>query len=424
MRDLKGKLQRLSGEESSRPASQRPALTRRYNRPGINQKLHPDDSFSRARRGMHEFVDGEYVNTHFGDVFIAKVRYPKDSVHGNVPLLSMKQISDRWLSRWGKFAKPSRFDYRTTIFVDTETSGLAGGGGTIPFLIGIGYLYRNQFCVEQFFADSHAVEEGMLDMVTEFIRPFDTVVTFNGKTFDMPLLETRYILKRKQSPFVLLNHLDLLYPSRQLWGLTLEDCKLRTLERRVLGFHRYDDLPGEDVPYAYFNYLRRGNPDPLYRVFQHNADDIASLAAILFRLWQAIKASEGEQTPQIHFSRGMILHRLGEKAKAVQSFERAREGEISSGRKLQVLLHLAMLHKSEGRWREAEALWLEMTGEPGPFHLLPYVELAKYYEHRTKDLHRARKIIESCLNRISEHRIRDIDELNYRLSRLMRKIEK
>lgn len=373
---------------------------------------------------MHEFVDGEYVNTHFGDVFIAKVRYPKDSVHGDVPLASLREISDTWLSRWGKFAQPCRFDYRKTVFVDTETSGLAGGGGTIPFLIGIGYFYHNQFRIEQFFSDSHAVEEGMLDIVSEFIRPFDTVVTFNGKTFDIPLLETRYILKRKQSPFALLNHLDLLHPSRQLWGLSLEDCRLQTLERRILGFQRDDDLPGEDVPYAYFSYLKRGNPDPLYRVFQHNADDIASLAAVLFRLWEAIKASESEQTPQIYFSRGKIMNRLGEKKKAVESFEKAREGVLSPSGKLQVLLHLSMIQKSEGQWSEAEALWREIVGEPTPFHLLPYLELAKYYEHKTKDLLRARQIVESCLNHIPEHRIRDIDELNYRLSRLVRKIGK
>ncbi|MDP6965828.1 MAG: ribonuclease H-like domain-containing protein [Candidatus Marinimicrobia bacterium] len=421
---MKDKLQQLSQEKSPRRPSLRDTLTRLYLRPGTNHKLHPDDSFSRARRAMHEFVNGEYVNTHFGDVFIAKVRYPKDSAHGNVPLLSLSEISDRWLSRWGKFPQPSRFDWRKTIFVDTETSGLAGGGGTIPFLIGIGYFYRNQFRIEQFFADSHAVEEGMLELVIEFVRPFDTVVTFNGKTFDIPLLETRYILKRKQSPFTVLNHLDLLHPSRQMWGLTLEDCKLQTLERKILGFRRDDDLPGEEVPYAYFNYIRRGNPDPLYKVFRHNADDIASLAAILFRLWEAIKASEDEQTPQIHFSRGKILNRLGEKRRAVESFKRAREGVLSSSGKLQVSSHLSMLHKSEGRWRDAEALWLEMIEEPAPFHLLPYVELAKYYEHKTKDMRRAKKIVESCLGRIPEHRMREIDELNNRLSRLVRKIEK
>lgn len=387
-------------------------------------KHFPDDALTRARRGMHEFVDGQYVNTPFGDVFVAQVRHTSGYVHGRIPLKSVRAISDDWLSVWGKFASRRKFDYKKTVFVDTETSGMAGGGGTIPFLIGIGYFYRGQFRLEQFFADSHSREEGMLDLVTEFVKPFHTLVTFNGKTFDIPLLETRYLLKRKVSPFLQMDHLDLLHPSRQLWNLTLDNCKLQTIERDVLAFHRDDDLPGDEIPQAYFDYIRWGDPDPLYRVFKHNADDITSLAAITYLLWQGVQGDRVNPDARVEFSRGRILRRFGQMDRAIQSLESARKQEALPRRKITILSDLSMLYKSVGKWEKAVSLWWEMKASTAPFHLLPYVELAKYYEHRTKQIARARELVEDALSQIPSHRTREVEQLNYRLNRLKRKAKK
>lgn len=387
-------------------------------------KHFPDESITRTRRGMHEFVDGDYVNTPFGDIFVAQVRRPREYLHGTLPLRAMTRISDDWLSRWGKFSSPRKFDPRKTIFVDTETSGVSGGGGTIPFLIGIGYYYGGQFRVEQFFVDSHSREEGMLDLVAQFVTPFHTLVTFNGKTFDIPLLETRYLLKRKVSPFSRMEHLDLLHPSRQLWNLTLDNCRLQTIERDILGFHRDDDLPSHEIPQAYFDYVRWGKADPLYRVFGHNAHDIISLMAVTYLLWRGVREEGFDRDSLVEFSRGRILRRYGETERAIRSLEAARRRETSLQRKTVILSHLSMMYKSSGKWKEAESLWLEMIDSPVIFHLLPYVELAKYYEHRTKDLTRARRLAEGALSRIPAHRQGEIGELNYRLDRLRRRIEK
>lgn len=383
-----------------------------------------DESVTRASRAIHEFVDGEYVNTPFGDIFVSRVRHSPDYIHGIIPLKDVTRISDNWLSRWGKFSSDRKFDFRKTVFVDTETSGVAGGGGTLPFLIGIGYFYRGRFHVEQFFADSHSREEGMLDLVAQFVKPFDTLVTFNGKAFDIPLLETRYLLKRKQNPFSTMEHLDLLHPSRQLWNLTLDNCKLQTIEYRLLDFRRENDLPGEEIPQAYFDYVRWGKADPLYRVFQHNADDITSLAAAMYLLWRTVQNEESDRDSRVEFSRGKILRRYGEMNRATRSLESARQQETSSRRRAIIMSFLSMVYKSEEKWDEAEALWLEMIETGSIFHLLPYVELAKYYEHRTKDLKKARKVAEDALSRIPSQRVEDIDGLKHRLNRLDRRISR
>ena len=417
------KLQSLRSVPKRGTSSLRESLNRLYSR-NSQIKHFPDDSFTRARRGMHEFVEGEYVNTSFGDIFVGKVRYPRDHVHGNRALLSIRDISDDWLSRWGKFSQRRKFDVSKTIFVDTETSGLAGAGGTIAFLIGIGYFYRNRFQIEQFFVDSHSREEGMLDLVADFVQPFDTLVTFNGKAFDIPLLETRYLLKRKQSPFNRMEHLDLLHPCRQLWNLTLDNCKLQTIEKEILHFYREDDLPGDEIPYAYFRYIRIGDPDPLYRVFQQNADDIATLAIVTYLLWYQTQGGDEHEDPTIEFSKGKIFDRYGENEKAIASLERALKKEASIQRQMTIKSQLSMIYKSRGDWRTAESLWLTMLGNSLPFLLLPYVELAKYYEHKLKDYFKAKEVVEMALSRISPHRVREISELQYRLARLMRKIEK
>ncbi|MEE9166423.1 MAG: ribonuclease H-like domain-containing protein [Candidatus Neomarinimicrobiota bacterium] len=387
-------------------------------------KHFPDESVTRARRAIHEFVDGEYVNTPFGDIFVSQVRHPRDYCHGRISLRTVTQISDDWLSRWGKFSSHRKFDFGKTIFVDTETSGIAGGGGTLPFLIGIGYYYRGQFRVEQFFADSHSREEGMLDLVAQFVRPFNTLVTFNGKAFDIPLLETRYLLKRKENPFSRMEHLDLLHPSRQLWNLTLDNCRLQTIEYRLLGFHRDDDLPGEEIPQAYFDYVRWGKADPLYRVFRHNADDITSLSAVMYLLWRAVQEDDSHRDAMVEFSRGKILKRHGETERAVRSLEAARRREASPRKRTIILSHLSMMYKSLGKWRKAEALWREMIDSSTAFHLLPYVELAKYYEHGTKNLTGARELVEEALSRIPRYRQSDVEALIHRLNRLKRRIGK
>ena len=174
------------------------------------------------------------------------------------------------------------------VYLDTETTGLAGGTGTCAFLIGIGTLEGTQFVVRQFFLRDYPEEKAILHALAEILGGFDGLVTYNGKTFDIPLLETRYALARQKSPFGRMLHLDALHPARRLWRLRLESCKLQDLESAVLGIEREGDIPGSEIPAIYFDYLREGDARGLQPVFHHNALDIMTLAAITVELARAI----------------------------------------------------------------------------------------------------------------------------------------
>tara|TARA_Y100000590_G_scaffold466157_1_gene640644 strand:- start:3466 stop:4752 length:1287 start_codon:yes stop_codon:yes gene_type:complete len=422
MPDLREKLRRTVHRDSTANSTVVDGLRRLYNRGKTKQFA--DDSFSRTARYIHEYVDGEYINTAFGDIFVTTTNYARQHKHGAVAMNSLPIVKGNLLHRWGRVSEAKHFDLKRTIFMDMETSGLAGGGGTIPFLIGIGIFDRGCFQVRQFFADVPAVEEGMLNLVDEFVKPAETLITFNGKSFDVPQLETRYHLKRRRSPFADLDHIDLLYPSRQLWSGELSDCQLQTLESNILGFERGDDLPGSEVPEAYFRFLRRGDADPLYRVFQHNADDITSLAALTVHLWQSL-TNPGQNgrsgTPMAH---GRIHLRLGNRMKAGQSFRNAMKDAISNQVRIRAALDLSMVYKSEKRWRDAEKLWRHVIEKTHHFHLLPYIELAKYLEHKAKGFEEATSVVEKAIDRLPSHRLKDRDALEHRLKRLQIRMTK
>ena len=165
-------------------------------------------------------------------------------------------------------------------FLDTETTGLAGGTGTYAFLIGIGRVEPDGFHVRQFFMREYAEERSLLAALNKHLEGFDVLVTYNGRAYDQPLLETRYRITRHKPPFARMTHLDLLYGARRLWKLRLESCRLMQLERQILGVEREGDLPGDLIPYVYFEYLRSREARRLVPIFHHNAIDILTLACL------------------------------------------------------------------------------------------------------------------------------------------------
>jgi tetratricopeptide (TPR) repeat protein len=175
-------------------------------------------------------------------------------------------------------------DLAAAAFVDVETTGLAGGTGTYVFLVGIGTFEHDAFRLRQFFLADLAGEAAMLAAIAELLAGCGVVVSFNGRRFDLPLIQTRLAMCRTPSTLGDLAHIDLLYPARRLYRHRLPSCRLAALEEAALGFHREDDLPGWDIPAIYFDYLRRGAAGALAAVFHHNALDILSLAALLAHL--------------------------------------------------------------------------------------------------------------------------------------------
>ncbi|MGI5837075.1 MAG: ribonuclease H-like domain-containing protein, partial [Chloroflexota bacterium] len=198
-------------------------------------------AFLRTRRSPYTIdrvLPGERVSTPYGDCFMVEHHHPPGHPHGVYRLDEALEVDPKTFSWMARNSNMAGFDLSRSVFVDLETTGLAGGTGTYAFLVGIGYYQGVRFVVRQFFMEDYDAEEALLHALAESLEPFGSVVTFNGKSFDLPLLETRFQLARRPFPLQDLPHLDLLYPARRLWKGRLESCALSSLEESILGVER------------------------------------------------------------------------------------------------------------------------------------------------------------------------------------------
>src|SRR2546425_1083201 len=227
----------------------------------------------------HEVLGGELVETGAGPLLVVRREYPLTHTHGREPLGPAFAAPLDLLSAVARAETPAG-NSRGLLFLDTETTGLAGGTGTYTFLVGVGRLDGDRFIVEQYFMRDFDEEPALLAALVPLLEQAAGVVTFNGSAFDLPLLETRFVLARRRWP-PRLPHLDLLRPARRIFAPRCADCRLTTLEREVLGLEREDDVPGALIPTLYFDFLRSRRAAPLARVFDHNRHDVLSLVALL-----------------------------------------------------------------------------------------------------------------------------------------------
>jgi len=428
MSDIKRQLNHLrSGKtEPSDESSIRSKLNRLYNRRDQDQKHFVEERVVRAHKRLEELVSGEYINTPFGDIFRARTTYEKEHLHGKQSLDDFWEVHIPHLMQLGKLEDIEGIDLERTLFLDTEASGLSGGTGTYAFMIGLGYFHDDHFIVDQLFVDSYVKEEGMLDLLKEYLTASTLLVTFNGKSFDLNLLRTRYLLHGQSDPFTDIPHLDLLHPCRNLWDLDLVNCKLQTLEKEILDFYREDDTPGEEVPGIYFQFIRTGDASDIAGVFTHNVHDIVSLVGVTTMLEQNFHGARDipMESGLTMFSRGKIHERQGNISEALRCYESALSDELSSQRRNQVLSRIAALYKKRGEWELAVRWWRQQIENMPVFILEPYRELAKYFEHQVKDFEEALRLVDFALDQIASHRTDDIAALTHRRNRLSQKIER
>jgi tetratricopeptide (TPR) repeat protein len=320
-------------------------------------------------------------------------------------------------------------DLTRTVFLDTETTGLAGGSGTCAFLVGIGYFEDDTFRVRQLFMRDYAEEEAMLHELTELLSPFRSLVTFNGKSFDVPLLESRYILSRLRFPLSEIPHLDLLHPARNLWKARLDRCRLTDLENMLLGHEREDDVPGELIPSLYFDYIRSKDASHIFRVFTHNCHDILSLAVLTARAMEMLDESAPPEDPIDDYSLGRIFELASRPERSIKHYSRAIENGVGGAARRRALRGWAYQHKRRGEVMEAVELWRELTEEEGPEAIPAFEELAMVLEHREQDFSGALEHCERALSRIEEDlrlplqfRERWFEAFQHRRRRLERKI--
>ena len=332
-------------------------------------------------------------------------------------------LSPVGLRRMGWTGGP--FDPRKCLFIDTETTGLSGGAGTVAFLVGVGRCEGDGFVIEQYLMREYADEPELIDRLATRMEGFDSVCTFNGRRFDMPLLESRFTMCRMRHRWRELEDLDLLYPARRAWKLRLGSCRLGHIETEILGMERHGDLPGSEVPRRYFDYLKTGDEGLLTDIIDHNRQDIATLVTLLIKLCEISAAPEKLTDQRDLFSMGRTLERQGE-------WKPARE-----------LYHIAALPRPRGtlaaltgervagmaNWRQYHIL--RRSGDvDGAIRVLEQmlqrrqmpaevcVALAKLYEHQKKDCCRALEYTE-----LARRHGADAAGLEAREGRLRRKLE-
>lgn len=283
------------------------------------------------------------------------------------------------------------------LFLDTETTGLAGGTGTYAFLVGVAWWDAGGLQVEQFFMRDYDEEHSLLLELSQRMKDRPVLVTFNGKSFDWPLLETRYRMTRSITPRAPVAHLDLLHPARQLWRLRLGSVRLKELERHVLAgeeraleWSREDDIDSSLIPQMYFDYLRGGAAEPLAGVFRHNQMDLRGLAALAGKVLSLLGdggATHGLQEPLDLYGLSRLLQRRGETSRARAACESALSIGLPADIGQAAQRDLALAAKHSGEFGRANALWEELARNGGPLERCRALEqLAIHHEHRAKDV--------------------------------------
>lgn len=415
--------------------------------------LKPDDQKAVQTTPIQAVVDGQFVLNRRGEVFVAQQFFPADYHHGKAALAPLPPLIH--LAAWAREPRFLELPLEAYAFLDTETSGLAGGTGTYAFLVGVGRFLPTEstggssteknsmedrsieFHLRQFFMRDPAEEAAMLESLAEFMAPCQALVTFNGKAFDAPLLATRYSLQSIPCPFSDYAHLDLLPLARRLWRDRLPSRALKYLEENVLSAPRTaEEVPGYEIPYLYFDYLRTGDARPLKGVFYHNAMDVVAMAALLAHV-----AAMLEDPFSILVEHGLdvvalakLFEDLGQWDTAARLFERGLEmGQSSSGQALPeadfwlTIQRLSRLQKRRGDLETAVRLW-ERAAAQG--HVYAHVELAKYYEHQRRDYIEALRWTYSAAELVSSLDIPRyvynhwVEELEHRIERLKGKSQK
>jgi uncharacterized protein YprB with RNaseH-like and TPR domain len=326
-----------------------------------------------------EDMPGYMVETTVGRHWEMEKVYP---MHGGMETARLADLPADLLGAISDGAIPYA-DPRRIAFLDTETTGLAGGTGTVAFVTGVGRIAASGFVVRQFFLRDFDEEASALTALAEHLAEFDVLVTYNGKAFDQPLLETRYRMTRQRPPFGHLEHLDLLYGARRLWKLRFESCRLVHLENQVLGVERVGDVPGHLIPVLYFDYLRTKRASPLEPVFEHNRLDIVSLAcltAIVPRAFHSPHEVELAGTEMIGLGRWLIAAERFDDGLVL--LRRAVEQHIPDELLFRALWDIAVTEKKLDR---GVAAFRELTESRNPYRVAALEELAKHHEHVEKD---------------------------------------
>ena len=387
---------RLRALEPARPVAAPP------DRPALRA---PDEEDT-----LVQLLGAGVVRNHFGEHLAIRNWYstPEFAVPSAISLELLARAHDEPPSRK---TRATLADSSRWLFLDTETTGLAGGTGTYAFLVGLGWWDAGGLEVEQFLMRDFTEEYSLLLELAARITERPVLVTFNGKSFDWPLLENRFAMTRSIEAPKLAAHLDLLHPARALWKLRLGSVRLMELERRVLdsarlGWDRTEDVDSALIPEHYFNYLRGGPVAPLAGVVRHNQMDLRGLAALFGEINRML--SESADRLEEHegldlFGLSRFLERRGDSTRAQIACAQALAIGLPGDVRVRAQKELALMAKRRGEHQRAATIWEEMVRDPqDEGHACE--QLAIYYEHRVKDLQRAIEYAKLGLAKVKRQR--------------------
>ena len=453
--DLQSRLRRLGvvrGTRNLKPAVGRPSDTGRDRLSVAEFELDPDKSHEESQPLEILLPGGRLVETDYGSCFVLDTIYPLSHRHGADRLLDLTTRSLTVAATIAGDERMAAMDYGDLLFLDTETTGLAGAG-TLAFMVGVGFFDRGDtpdgdgrgqadpsrqaFVVRQYFLRDHADEPAMLQLLAELIAERPGLVTFNGRTFDLPLLDGRYLINRLDALVGDLRHrphLDLLPPSRRLWRRRLGSCALGSLEQNLLGLTRtHEDVPGWAIPGLYLDYLRSGDARPLLRVFYHNGVDMLSMVTLMDRILRQFELPDGNDHPEdvLSLARWQVV--LGRTTEAEENLRAVVAQDAPLNVYHRSLYQLGALLKRDGRREEAARYWQQiiftyvLEEQTSSLALDAHVELAKYYEWRQVELQTALDWTQRALDLLDTLALGGLDpirgELDHRKSRLKRKLD-
>ena len=335
-------------------------------------------------------LPGERTTTPYGDVHLVEGYLEPHHCHGRAPIARALAASAERLGQLALDPGLEGVELDRALFLDTETTGLAGGTGTVPFLIGVACFEDQSLRLQQLFLRDLGQEAPMLHWLRERVEESSCLVSFNGKTFDWPLLRNRYVINRVPAPCVSA-HIDLLHCARRVFRPRLGSLRLVELEREVLGMRREDDVASALIPELYFDYLDGGEVEPMLAVLEHNANDLIALAALIAKLVDHFEDVHVEDDPRDHLAFARVAERAGDPGRARAFAEAAAEGGGSSSCTVEACLLAARIARRTKDIDAEEAALIEARAAADDDVLRAEVELAlaKLYEHRKKDLRRA-----------------------------------
>ncbi len=393
-------------------------------------------------RAAADALGGTVVERPGGACIVVERFYPADHQHG------LWRIADAAgpclgtapeLSLLGGRPEPDDADARSLLFIDLETTGLAGGAGTYAFLVGCAEFERHGFRTRQFFLPGYKHERPLLAAVEALVRASAGLVSYNGKTFDVPVLETRFQFNRLPAPFADIGHVDMLHPARRFWrGAAAgpgawpegDSCRLSILERTLFGVRRIGDVPGLEIPARYFGFMRTGDASPLEPVLEHNRLDLVSLALLTARAVLMLADAPARcASARESLGAGRLLERAGRGATAEQCYRDAADravyerGADAPSIRADALRALAVCCRRDGRHEHAIDAWQAITRDrwaPPALRREALEALAIHFEHRSKNLAEARRFAQMSLaERLGT---RGMEGGRYRLARLDRKL--